>query len=199
VALDHRRFRVLGIFIVGLPDVSATAARRRFSKKRQLAICPDDRHPGVWKLRNAAEHISAVKVEHAFAVAELLDIVAAKRAQHAQHHVRERRAILRPQMDSPIERTAGATGDEKRHPLVIVLIRVAHRRPVEEQGVVEDRGTVLVRDLPQSFEKVRNQADVVGVDLREVEDLAEVYEGSISLLESPLGGLRARLQLPSAG
>jgi hypothetical protein len=71
-------------------------------------------------LPRSAEDISAVKVERAFAVAELLDIVAAKRAQHAQHHVRERRAILRPQMDSTIERTTCATGDEERHALAIV-------------------------------------------------------------------------------
>ena len=41
-------------------------------------------------LRHAAEVISAVQVERAFAVAELLDVVAAKRAQHTQHHIRER-------------------------------------------------------------------------------------------------------------
>jgi len=36
-----------------------------------------------------------------------------------------------------------------------------------------------------------------GLGLAIVRDLAEVYGGSIALDSSPLGGLRARLQLPS--
>jgi signal transduction histidine kinase len=35
-----------------------------------------------------------------------------------------------------------------------------------------------------------------GLGLAIVRDLAELYEGTVSLEDSPLGGLRARLRLP---
>jgi hypothetical protein len=34
---------------------------------------------------------------------------------------------------------AGAAGDEERHPLVIVKVRIAHRRAIDEQGTLEQR------------------------------------------------------------
>jgi signal transduction histidine kinase len=37
-----------------------------------------------------------------------------------------------------------------------------------------------------------------GFGLAIVRELAEVYGGSVTLLESPFGGLRARLSLPAA-
>ena len=57
----------------------------------------------------------------------------------------------------------------------------------------ETRKKVLQRGV-----KADEAAPGSGLGLAIVTDLAEVYEGSISLHESPLGGLRARLQLPSA-
>jgi signal transduction histidine kinase len=36
-----------------------------------------------------------------------------------------------------------------------------------------------------------------GLGLAIVSDLAELYGGTISLQDSPMGGLRARLQLPA--
>ena len=38
-----------------------------------------------------------------------------------------------------------------------------------------------------------------GFGLAIVRDLAELYEGSIALDASPLGGVRAQLRLPAAG
>jgi signal transduction histidine kinase len=57
----------------------------------------------------------------------------------------------------------------------------------------EIRTKVLQRGV-----KADEAAPGSGLGLAIVADLAEVYEGSISLHESPLGGLRARLQLRSA-
>ena len=57
----------------------------------------------------------------------------------------------------------------------------------------EVRKKVLQRGV-----KADEAAPGSGLGLAIVTDLAEVYEGSISLHESPLGGLRARLQLRSA-
>jgi signal transduction histidine kinase len=67
---------------------------------------------------------------------------------------------------------------------------------VDDDGsglVPEIRTTVLRRGV-----KADEAAPGSGLGLAIVTDLAEVYQGSISLHESPLGGLRARLQLPSA-
>jgi hypothetical protein len=66
-------------------------------------------------------------------------------------------------------RAARTPGDEERHPLVIVQVRVAHRRAVDDRRAVEQRA-VVVRRVFQLLEKLRKPPDVVGVDLREVED-----------------------------
>jgi signal transduction histidine kinase len=55
------------------------------------------------------------------------------------------------------------------------------------------RKTVLQRGV-----KADEAAPGSGLGLAIVSDLAELYGGSIALLESALGGLRAELRLPSA-
>jgi signal transduction histidine kinase len=42
------------------------------------------------------------------------------------------------------------------------------------------------------------QVEGTGLGLAIVRDLAEIYGGSIELSRAPLGGLRARLQLPAS-
>ena len=42
------------------------------------------------------------------------------------------------------------------------------------------------------------QVEGTGLGLAIVRDLAEIYGGSIELSRSPLGGVRARLQLPAS-
>jgi signal transduction histidine kinase len=56
----------------------------------------------------------------------------------------------------------------------------------------EMRDKVLLRGV-----RADEKATGSGLGLSIVGDLAEVYRGSISLTESPLGGLRATLTLPS--
>ena len=67
---------------------------------------------------------------------------------------------------------------------------------------VEDDGSGLpaeIRDrVLQRGVKADEAAPGSGLGLAIVRDLADVYEGSIALDESPLGGLRARLRLRSA-
>ncbi|MCW8839482.1 MAG: sensor histidine kinase, partial [Gammaproteobacteria bacterium] len=58
----------------------------------------------------------------------------------------------------------------------------------------EQRQTVLARGV-----RADEQVPGSGLGLAIVSDLAELYEGALSLHASPLGGLRARLTLPAAG
>jgi signal transduction histidine kinase len=66
---------------------------------------------------------------------------------------------------------------------------------------VDDDGSGLAPEIRKKVLQRGVKADEAapgsGLGLAIVADLAEVYGGSISLHESPLGGLRARLQLPS--
>ena len=69
----------------------------------------------------------------------------------------------------PFSCAAGVAGEEQRAALVVVHVRVAHRRAVDDQRVVE-QVAVAVRRVLQLLEEVRQQADVVLVDLRELDD-----------------------------
>ena len=68
---------------------------------------------------------------------------------------------------------------------------------------VDDDGRGLAPSLREAVLQRGVRADEAapgtGLGLSIVRDLAELYGGSISLEPSPLGGLRARLQLPEAG
>lgn len=81
---------------------------------------------------------------------------------------------------------------------------------VKTQSMQDNDSVVLTvdddgRGLPPSMREAVLQRGVradeaapgSGLGLAIVRDLAELYEGSISLEDSPLGGLRARLRLPS--
>jgi signal transduction histidine kinase len=68
---------------------------------------------------------------------------------------------------------------------------------------VEDDGPGLAASMREAVLQRGVRADQAapgsGFGLAIVRDLAELYDGSIVLDASPLGGLRARLQLPGAG
>jgi signal transduction histidine kinase len=68
--------------------------------------------------------------------------------------------------------------------------------------LVDDDGSGLEAGLREAVLQRGVRADEAapgsGLGLAIVQDLAEVYAGSLSLEESPLGGLRARLRLPHA-
>ena len=89
--------------------------------------------------------------------------------QHAQHHVGHRRGVGGPDVQAALELSAGVPGQEQRAALVVVHVRVAHRRPVEHQRVVE-QAALAVGGVLQLVQEIRQHADVVGVDLLEVAD-----------------------------
>ncbi len=55
----------------------------------------------------------------------------------AQHHVRHRRAGRGLEVQVAFELTACTARDEERAPLVIVYVRVTHRRAVHDHGLVQ--------------------------------------------------------------
>ena len=69
--------------------------------------------------------------------------------------------------------------------------------------LVDDDGPGLDASLRERVLQRGVRADVAapgtGLGLAIVHELAELYGGRISLEESPLGGLRARLELPGSG
>ena len=104
------------------------------------------------------------------AVAEAFEIVEPQCLQHAQHHIGQRGLVGRLQVDAALDRAVGPPGHEERHPLVVVQVRVAHRRAVDQQRPVEQRA-VAVRGVLQRFEQIRHQPDVIRVQHREVANL----------------------------
>ncbi len=68
---------------------------------------------------------------------------------------------------------------------------------------MDDDGPGLVASMREVVLQRGVRADEAapgtGFGLAIVSDLAELYGGSIALESSPLGGLRARLELPQAG
>ena len=121
----------------------------------------------------------------AVAVAEALEVVEPKLLQHAQHDAGQRRLVGRLEVHPASDRSTRAARHEERHPLVVVQIGVAHRRSVDQERVVQ-QGAVAVRRVPQLFQDVRHQADVKGVELREVQDLLFFPAMVRSLVEGAL-------------
>ena len=68
---------------------------------------------------------------------------------------------------------------------------------------VDDDGPGIAASMREAVLQRGVRADEAapgsGLGLAIVRDLAELYGGSISLESAPIGGLRARLQLPPAG
>src|SRR5262249_4555223 len=107
-----------------------------------------------------------IQVHRARAVAEALQIGVSETMQQGQQHVGHRRAVGRLDMQVALQRAAGVARQEERHALVIVNVRIAHRRAVQHQGVVEE-GALAVARVLQLLEQIRHHAHVVPVDLGE--------------------------------
>src|SRR5262245_32077980 len=88
-----------------------------------------------------------VEIELAAAVAEALEIAAAETVQHREHGVRHRRAVGRLDVDAALKLPAQVPGGDQRHALVVVDVRVAHRRPVQHEALVEQVAVGLGRVL----------------------------------------------------
>ena len=65
---------------------------------------------------------------------------------------------------------------------------------VDDDGPGIDPG--MAAEVLKRGVRADEQVEGTGLGLAIVRDLAEIYHGSIELSRSPLGGLRARLQLP---
>src|SRR3954469_16723394 len=86
----------------------------------------------ISNLRYGRTRSRAVQIERRRAVAEALHVVEADLLQHRQHDVGERRAIRRAMVQPALQCTAGAAGEEQRDALVVVQVRIAHRRAVHQ-------------------------------------------------------------------
>jgi signal transduction histidine kinase len=67
---------------------------------------------------------------------------------------------------------------------------------VDDDGPGIDPG--MAAEVLKRGVRADERVEGTGLGLAIVRDLAEIYDGSIELSRSPLGGLRARLQLPAA-
>ena len=91
--------------------------------------------------------------------------------------------------------TVGAADENQRTPLVVVNVRIPHRRAVDDEALVEQR-RVAVLDRLELLQEVRQQAHVIPIDLREVRDVAVfvsvVRRGMEALRDTALGIHAAR-------
>ena len=109
-----------------------------------------------------------VEIERRRAVAERLDLDA-QHLQAREHHVGHRRAVGRLQVQVALHLTAGVAEDEEWAPLVIVHVGVPHRRPVDDERVLEEVALAIGSAL-QLLQEVGEQAHVPLVDLRKLQD-----------------------------
>src|SRR5436190_19582255 len=65
----------------------------------------------------------------------------------------------------------GAAENNQRASLVIVDVRIAHWRPVDDHGSVEQRRVSVTKRL-ELLQEVRQQAHVIPIDLSELRDVA---------------------------
>src|SRR5215213_4580072 len=77
------------------------------------------------------------QVEPPAAVAKPVEILEAQRVEQAEHHVGERSTVGRLEVQATGQRPAGTSGDEERHPLVVVQVGTAHGRAVDQDRSVE--------------------------------------------------------------
>src|SRR5688572_12046032 len=87
--------------------------------------------------RRSRRRRNRLQIEATRRVAELLHVFETDVLQHRQEHVGHRRAVGGLEMEVAAQRAAGLAGEEQRAALVIVHVRVAHRRAVDHQRVVE--------------------------------------------------------------
>ena len=103
------------------------------------------------------------------AVTKALELVEPESAQHGQHRVRHRRTIRAFDVEVALEVAIAVASQKERTALVVVNVRVAHWRAVEDQRLFQEI-RVALGCVTEPFEEVRDGADVVPVDLRELLD-----------------------------
>src|SRR5206468_3596190 len=94
------------------------------------------------------QHFTGLQRERSLAVAEARDVVDPQLVEDAQHDIRQRRTGGCSKVPAAFEPAAGTAGQKEGDALVIVQVRVAHRRSVEQQRAIE-QATVAVGRLPQ--------------------------------------------------
>src|SRR5438094_387137 len=101
--------------------------------------------------------------------------------------VADRRA--RRQLDVTMAFADAAANGEDRQRIAGVLVRVAHAAAIEDERVVEER-TVAVRRVLQRVEELREELDVVRIDLHDFRDVrrvvAVVRDGVVLLADANL-------------
>src|ERR1051326_8209589 len=68
-------------------------------------------------------------------------------------------------MEVSFQGSAGVTGKEDGYAFVVVQVRIAHRRAVQNQRVIQQRLAVGFGHSLQFIQEVRNHADVILVQL----------------------------------
>ena len=151
---------------LGLPGVRRRAGRLHDSGEAQRAREARERA----RHQPCAHHVlsphacaadrgfrGGVQIHRRGAVAERLDVVQAQRVRDRQHGVGHRRAVGGLHVQAALEGAAAVAGEDQRAALVVVHVRVAHRRAVEEHRVLEQVGLAVLGVL-QLLQEVGNHA-----------------------------------------
>ena len=93
------------------------------------------------------------------AVTKALELVEPESAQHGQHRVRHRRTIRAFDVEVALEVAIAVASQKERTALVVVNVRVAHWRAVEDQRLFQEI-RVALGCVTEPFEEVRDGADV---------------------------------------
>src|SRR4051812_33160038 len=101
------------------------------------------------------------------AVAERAHIVHAERVHDAQHRVRHRRAVECLDVHLAVELAIRAAEQDQWAAAMVVQVRIAHRRAVHDERLVEHVAVLFLNAL-QAIEEVGQHADVILVDEMEV-------------------------------
>ena len=103
------------------------------------------------------------------AVAKRLQVVETEPMQQREHDVRHRRIFRRFDVHARLDGPAAAAQQNQRAIAMVVGVADRHRRSVEHEGLVQKTGLAVHRGL-QLLEEVRQQRDVVLVDLAKLPD-----------------------------
>src|SRR6185369_2919000 len=116
-----------------------------------------------WASRYFRRHRHALELHTPGSVLELTDVEASDLAEPG-NEVRQRRLLRRRDVPTALQATARRTGEHDRNLALVVLVAVAHARPVHDERMVEQR-SIAVRSGTQLFHEIAEQRKVVRVDL----------------------------------
>ena len=108
-----------------------------------------------------------VQVEGTRAIAERGQVVHTERVHHAEHGIRHRRAVRRLDVQVAGETILGLAEQHERAATMIVHVRVAHRRPVNDHRLIEHVALAFL-DTLELVEEVRQHRHVILVEQLEV-------------------------------